>query len=137
MTTNTLHFLEVVLDPNQVIVSILDDDDDDDGILWFDQLIEIIMYTPWNLLDFAELVEVTIEFLEQSFKVVEGEGGVTLEVAVREGDIPVSRYVTISLATHDQSANGLIQFILELEYFAYLCPTVSPCSPKWLYWDTQ
>ena len=38
---------------------------------------------------------------------VEGEGGVTLEVEVREGEIPVGETVEVSLTTTDQSANGV------------------------------
>ena len=35
-----------------------------------------------------------------------GGGGVTLEVVVKEGEIPVSHTVEITLTTNDQSANG-------------------------------
>ena len=38
---------------------------------------------------------------------VEGEGGVTLRVEVREGEIPDSQHVEVTVATTDQSANGV------------------------------
>ena len=34
-------------------------------------------------------IKVTIRFVQQSYNVIEGEGGVTLEVNVREGEILV------------------------------------------------
>ena len=51
--------------------------------------------------------DVTIGFVEQFYKVVEGEGGVTLEVVVREGEIPVDQDVEVTLTTTNQSANGV------------------------------
>ena len=54
--------------------------------------------------------EVTIGFVQQSYKVVEGGGGVALEVVVREGEIPVSHTVEITLTTNDQSAIGVLYF---------------------------
>ena len=53
-------------------------------------------------------IKVTIGFVQQSYNVTEGEGGVTLEVEVREGEIPVGNLATVTLDTIDQSANGVV-----------------------------
>ena len=47
---------------------------------------------------------------------VEGEEGVTLEVEVKEGDIPVSQDVEVTLTTTDQSANGVKFYIYVYMY---------------------
>ena len=52
----------------------------------------------------------TIGFVQQAYKVVEGEEGVTLEVEVSEGQILPS-HLGVTLATTDQSANGTIIII--------------------------
>ena len=52
----------------------------------------------------------TIGFVQQAYKVVEGEEGVTLEVEVSKGQILPSHLV-VTLATTDQSANGTIIII--------------------------
>ena len=43
---------------------------------------------------------------------VEGEGGVTLRVEVREGEIPDGQHVEVTVATTDQSANGVCYNII-------------------------
>lgn len=53
-------------------------------------------------------IEVTIGFVEESYTVVEGEGGVTLEVGVIESNIRFGHLNICALATTDQSANGVI-----------------------------
>ena len=52
----------------------------------------------------------TIGFVEQSYKVVEGEGGVTLEVEVMEGEIPAEIMVEVTIGTTDLSANGVMLY---------------------------
>ena len=63
--------------------------------------------------------DVTIGFVQQSYKVVEGEGEVTLEVRVREGEIPVDQNVEVTLTTTDQSANGVLFYKLSIRIRAY------------------
>ena len=57
-------------------------------------------------------IKVTIGFVQQSYNVMEGEEGVSLEVEVREGEIPVSNLATVTLDTIDQSAIGAVHLIL-------------------------
>ena len=63
--------------------------------------------------------DVTIGFVQQSYKAVEGEGGVTLEIIVREGEIPANQNVEITLNTTDQSANGVSSYELVISIRAY------------------
>ena len=70
-------------------------------------------------------IEVTIGFVEQSYKVVEGEGGVTLEVEVSEGEIPVGHTVVVNLVTTDLSATGMRHLILSrMHYFCNCCMSI-------------
>ena len=48
--------------------------------------------------------------------VVEGERGVTLEVEVKEGEIPVGSTVEVFLATTDLSANGKAHVGFQVEF---------------------
>ena len=45
---------------------------------------------------------------------VEGEGGVSLRVEVREGEIPDGQHVEVTVATTDQSAIGVC-YIMNFE----------------------
>ena len=53
-------------------------------------------------------VDYIIGFVEQTYKVVEGERKVTLEVEVKRGVIPAGQYVEVTLTTAEQSANGVL-----------------------------
>ena len=55
---------------------------------------------------------VTIGFVETSYRVVEGEGEVTLEVAVLGGSIPAGQNVDVTFSTMDDTATG----VLHLEF---------------------
>ena len=49
----------------------------------------------------------TIGFREPSYTVVEGEGGVTVEVELRSGTIPPNNEVVVTFSTANQDAVGM------------------------------
>ena len=63
----------------------------------------------------------TIGFAQTSYKVVEGEGGVSLMVEVRAGEIPAGQAVEVTLFTADGSATGVLLLEFCVDHVIYDC----------------